>query len=114
AAGVAERLFAGVRRSPGVVAAAAVVEVTALVGRRLPGDLGPGVELGARRGFDETLLVLGLDPFSEAPFGRLATERAGGVPPGLDVRAGLALLSRPNAVAVKRAVAERRGLPVGD
>ena len=70
--GFDERLFARIRRTPGVLAAAPVVEVNALVGRLLPADTDPGVELGARRGFDETLLVLGLDPFSEAPFGRLA------------------------------------------
>src|SRR5205814_737676 len=70
--GFDERLIARIRRMSGVRAAAPVVEVNALVGRLSAGDRDAGVELGGRRGFDETLLVLGLDPFSEPPFGRLA------------------------------------------
>src|SRR5512143_3685580 len=105
--GFDERLFARIRRTPGVTAAAPVVEVNTLVGRLLPGDTSAGVELGARRGFDETLLVLGLDPFSEAPFGRLIGAPAGSsaapAAPGAGRDAALALLARPNAVAITRA-----------
>ena len=128
--GFDERLFTRIRRTPGVLAAAPVVEVNALVGGLEPGAGGgfedAGVELGTRRGFDETLLVLGLDPFSEPPFGRLdglpearprgAARRAitHDPVPGLDRGAAIALLSRPNAVAITRAFATRRGVGRGD
>jgi len=121
--GFDERLFARIRNTPGVEAAAPVVEVNALVGRLEPeagGPAGsdPGVELGGQRGFDETLLVLGLDPFSEIPFGRLTgplpAARAGAAPAAFDGDAALALLARPNTVAITRAFAERRGVHVGD
>src|SRR5262245_44731305 len=80
--GFDERLFDRIRRTPGVLAAAPVVELNTLVGRLEPAATGDrGVELGARRGFDETLLVLGLDPFSEAPFGRLDGVPAPGAKP---------------------------------
>ena len=116
--GFDERIFSRIRRTPGVEAAAPVVEVNTLVGRLTPGDRDQGVELGARRGFDETLLVLGLDPFSEAPFGRLVAPLSPGgatARPGSSFgRAALALLSRPHAVAVTRTFAEREHVGVGD
>src|SRR5262245_31448388 len=124
--GFDEKLFARIRRTPGVLAAAPVVELNTLVGPLGAVDDREGVEMGTRRGFDETLLVLGLDAFSEGPFGRLvdlpgpgrrdagASARADPAPPGLDHRAAIALLSRPNAVAVTRTFAERRGVGVGD
>jgi putative ABC transport system permease protein len=114
--GFDERLFSRIRRTPGVLAAAPVVEVNALVGRLEPGAADDGVELGTRRGFDETLLVLGLDPFSEPPFGRLAGGAGAGqgTAAGLDRDAALALLARPHAVAITRAFAARRGVHVGD
>jgi putative ABC transport system permease protein len=109
--GFDERLYARIRREPGVTGAAPVVEVYALAA---PGAWheragAAGVEPGARAGFDETLLMLGLDPFAERPFGRLA-------PPG-DPDAGAAaleLLARPGTVMVTRAFAKRAGLSPGD
>ena len=112
--GFDERWFSRIRRTPGVEAAAPVVEVNTLVGTLTPGNGDAGVELGTHRGFDETLLVLGLDPFSEAPFGRLTDLVGSDTRAGLDVRAGLALLSRRNAIAITRTFAERRGLAAGD
>ena len=115
--GFDERLYARIRRTPGVEAAAPVVEVNTLAGRLEPGARDTGVELGARRGFDETLLVLGLDPFAEGPFGRLSGQLApggAGSSPGLDRRAAIALLSRTNTIAITRAFAARRGVGVGD
>jgi len=112
--GFDERLFSRIRRMPGVEAAAPVVEVNTLVGTLTPGNGDAGVELGTHRGFDETLLVLGLDPFSEAPFGRLTDLVGADTRAGLDIRAGLALLSRRNAIAITRTFAERRGLAPGD
>jgi len=112
--GFDERWFSRIRRTPGVEAAAPVVEVNTLVGTLTPGNGDAGVELGTHRGFDETLLVLGLDPFSEAPFGRLTDLVGADSKAGLDVGAGLALLSRRNAIAITRAFAERRGLAAGD
>jgi putative ABC transport system permease protein len=116
--GFDEHLLARIRHVPGVLAAAPVVEVNALVGRLAPGARDRGVELGGRRGFDETLLVLGLDPFAEAPFGRLdgapPGRRATRAPAGLDAVAGMALLTRPNAVAITRAFATRHHIAAGD
>lgn len=109
--GFDERLYARIRREPGVLAAAPVVEVYALAA---PGDrrasASPGaVAPGARAGFDETLLLLGLDPFAERPFGRLAGP---GDPEAAD--AGLELLASPGTVMVTRAFAARAGLATGD
>jgi len=117
--GFDERLFARIRSTPGVEAAAPVVEVNALVGRLVPGSgETAGVALGAQVGFDETLLVLGLDPFSEVPFGRLTGPRSAASsavgPAAFDRDAALALLARPGTVAITRAFAQRRGVHVGD
>jgi putative ABC transport system permease protein len=120
--GFDERLLRVIRRTPGIEAAAPVVEVNTLVGRLAPGDPDRGMELGTRRGFDETLLVLGLDAFSEAPFGRLAFSGPGrasanarsAAPPALDARAAFALLTQPNAVAITSAFAEHHGVRAGD
>lgn len=105
--GLDERLFAAIRRVPGVEAAAPVVEVNALASTRR--DLVAGeVEAGEDGGADETLMLLGLDPFAEAPFARLSEADS------LDGRAALALLARPGTVAVTRALAARHGLEPGD
>jgi len=109
--GFDERLYARIRREPGVVAAAPVVEVHALAaaGDQRGRVATTAVEPGERAGFGETLLLLGLDAFAERPFGRLAgpgdTEAAA---------AGLELLSSPGTVMVTRAFASRAGLAVGD
>src|SRR5947208_2724262 len=63
--GFDERLFLRVRQVPGVQAAAPVVQIAAPA----PGLAG------------ETVIVLGLDLFSEIGFGRMPTERAN---PGLN------------------------------
>ncbi len=123
--GFDERWFARIRRHPGVLAAAPVVEVNALAAigdarraadahTRPPGgrdgsDVAHDIAPGGRGGFNETVLVLGVDPFSEPPFGRMAD-------PGdsLASGAGLELLVQPGTVLVTRAFATRNGLGVGD
>src|SRR5262249_6942857 len=117
--GFDERLFARIRREPGVEAAAPVVEVDALA---------PGASMLARPGsagfateesdLGETLLGLGLDPFSEPPFARLEPAAGAGralpVPEAFDARAALTLLGRPGSVAITRSLAARRHLARGD
>lgn len=109
--GFDERLYARIRRAPGVVAAAPVVEVNALASLRRPaGPSGDGgVEVGTVAGYDETLLVLGLDPFAERPFARLAED-----PDSLDLTQALALLTRPRAIAITHTLAARHGVARGD
>ncbi|MFM7231324.1 MAG: ABC transporter permease [bacterium] len=103
--GLDERLYVRIRREPGVEAAAPVVEVNALA------HAGPprAVAAGDPAAFDETLMVLGLDPFAEGPFARLADE-----PDSLDREGLLALLARPATVAITRTLATRHGLAPGD
>lgn len=107
--GFDERLYGRIRRVPGVRAAAPVVEVYALA---VPGGAGAFAE-GGSEGESEagrsTVMVLGLDPFAEAPFARLS-----GTDDGLDRTASLALLSRPGTVAITRTLASRLGLASGD
>ena len=124
--GFDERLYARIRREPGVLAAAPVVEVNALASAGRGSDSvatnartiatgdsdagsDTGVGMGTRGGYDETLMVLGLDPFAEAPFARMATD-----PDSLDPAAAIALLVRPRTVAITRTLAARHGLHVGD
>ncbi len=109
--GFDERLYARIRRQPGVLAAAPVVEVNALAhaGRAPAREQGTAVEMGTRAGYDETLLVLGLDPFAEAPFARLAD-----APDSLAGAGGLTLLTQPRTIAITRTLALRHGLATGD
>jgi putative ABC transport system permease protein len=108
--GFDERLYARIRREPGVRAAAPVVEVNTLARAGAPAAAGAGaVEMGERAGYDETLMVLGLDPFVERPFARLADD-----PDSLDLAAALTLLVRPRTVAITRTLAARHGLRAGD
>ena len=109
--GFDERLYARIRREPGVLAAAPVVEVDALAraGRAPVADSASAVEIGTRAGYDETLMVLGLDPFVERPFARLAE-----APESLDVAAAMSLLTRPGSIAITRTLAARHGLSRGD
>jgi putative ABC transport system permease protein len=109
--GFDERLYSRIRREPGVRAAAPVVEVNTLARAGAPptATRGEAVEMGERAGYDETLIVLGLDPFVEAPFARLS-----GDPDSLDVTAAITLLTRPRSVAITRTLAARHGLQVGD
>ena len=107
--GLDERLFPSIRSLPGVRGAAPVVEVHA---RARPH--GPPATSAERPGEDwpETILVLGLDPLSEAPFGRL-TEPAGGLEPG-DHEAAMAMFTDARAAVVTRALAARHRLAAGD
>lgn len=111
--GFDERLYARIRRTPGVQAAAPIVEVRALarVGA-VPSAAGPAanvVEPGGRAGFDETVLVLGVDPFAEPPFARFAERRD---PVGADL--AIRLLAEPGSALVTAAFARRHGLRAGD
>jgi putative ABC transport system permease protein len=109
--GFDERLYSRIRREPGVRAAAPVVEVNTLARAGAPARAtgGTAVEMGGRAGYDETLMVLGLDPFAERPFARLAED-----PDSLDAGAALELLVRPRSIAITRTLAARHGLRVGD
>jgi putative ABC transport system permease protein len=109
--GFDERLYSRIRREPGVRAAAPVVEVNTLARAGAPprANAGTAVEMGGRAGYDETLMVLGLDPFVERPFARLAED-----PDSLDDASALALLVRPRTIAITRTLAARHGLRVGD
>lgn len=110
-AGFDERLFLVARSAPGVRAAAPVIEVHALAHAGPPPPTRV-VEAGSRGGWDESLLVLGLDPFSEGPFARYRPPApASG---SRDGRGVLAFLRDPRAVAVTRAFAVRHGLAPGD
>lgn len=111
--GFDERLLERIRRTPGVEAAAPVVQVSAFASARgsRAGGAGGAVQPGGRAGFDETMMVLGLDPLVEAPFVRFETDGRAGIGGAGDA---LALLAAPNAVAVTRAFATRHGLRAGD
>jgi putative ABC transport system permease protein len=109
--GFDEALYARIRREPGVLAAAPVVEVNALAraGRAPLVGEGDAVDMGTHGGYDETVLVLGLDPFAEPPFARLAES-----PDSVAVAAGFALLAQPRTIAITRTLAARHQLTVGD
>lgn len=98
--GFDERLFPELRALPGVSAAAPVMERHARVR--------PGPRAVAGEGAWETLLVLGVDLFHEAPFARWEPER------GVDRGRALALLTHPRGVAITATWAARAGLARGD
>lgn len=110
--GFDERLYARIRSTRGVAAAAPVVQVSAMA--RAGGPLGPAPDVaqGARSGYDETLLVLGLDPFVEAPFLRVESDED--TARVRDFEALLRLVAEPRTVAITRALAERHALKVED
>lgn len=92
--------------TPGVIAAAPIIEVAALA---RPGPPPPVVAVGAgsHGPYDETVLVLGVDVLSERPFARYA-------PPTGERASGLILLTDSRAVAITRSLADRAGLAAGD
>src|SRR5205807_5937066 len=97
--GFDEKLYARIRRQPGVLAAAPVVEISALAAAgppRVPAQA-RAVDIGTRAGYDETLLVLGLNPFAERPFARLAQS-----PDSIDMRSAIALFVQPRTIAITR------------
>jgi putative ABC transport system permease protein len=104
--GFDERVFPAVRATPGVTAAAPVVQVYALA--RKGGVDGGHVSTKLQKTpFTETLLVLGFDLLSEEPFGRFEA-------PGGDLRSMVGFLVDPRAVAITRTLADRLGLRVDD
>jgi putative ABC transport system permease protein len=108
--GFDERLYARIRREPGVRAAAPIVEVRALARKA---SAAPGaahaVAPGERAGFDETVLVLGVDAFAEPPFARFPERRD-----GLGADLAMRLLAEPGSALVTDALARRHGLRAGD
>ncbi len=94
-AGLPEELFVRLVRS-GVRPAAPVVEATAIITPKGPG------------GKPEALPLLGIDPFSEAPFRPAVGRIAGG---GLDLKT---MLTTPGACLLARETAERFGLGPGE
>ncbi len=99
--GIPEEVFVRLVQS-GVEPAAPVIEATAVVTPRAPGSR------------PEAIPLLGVDPFSEAPFrpafGRISQGTQEGTP-GLDLAA---FLNRPGACLLARATAGRLGLAPGD
>lgn len=94
--GFDERLYPKIRALPGVIAAAPVVQAYALTAGL--GDVSPrALVKGEEDPHLDTVLVLGIDPFAEAPFGRFE--------PAENARlreAAFAFLSDPRAAAVTR------------
>lgn len=108
--GFDEKLYARIRREPGVRAAAPIVEVRALArAGQVRASKSRGIAMGNRAGFNETMLVLGVDPFAEPPFARFAARRD-----SLGADLFLRLLSEPRTVLVTRAFASRHALQGGD
>lgn len=105
--GFDERVFPKVRSLPGVRAAAPVVQIYALakLGDEPDRAVFPKGEEGP---YGETLLVLGLDIFSERPFARFESADA------RDQTAALEFLADPRGAAVTRALADRYRLGTGD
>lgn len=102
--GLDERLYPVIRRTRGVVAAAPVVEVVA----RARAGQAPRVQRAhAADDWPETVMVLGLDAFSEGPFQRVREEprRRSAFAP---------VLSAPRAALVTASFARRQRLRVGD
>lgn len=111
--GFDERVFLAIRGQPGVEAAAPVVQVDVLAApggaRDRAADAGGDPGAAAAGVWNEALLVLGVDPLLEPPFGRaaLADSEAGD-------STALALLVDPRAAAVTRTFAARHRLGLGD
>src|SRR5438128_1456391 len=63
---------------------------------------------GQTQPYDETRRVLGIDPFSEGPFGRYQA------PARAEPLAALTFMVDPRAVAITRTLADRRRLRKGD
>lgn len=103
--GFDERLFPRVRDTPGVEAAAPVVQTYALA-RLGTGALRQGEPVRHEGPYNETLLVLGVDPRLEQPFGRYTPPKGQAVPV-------LDFLFDPYAVAITRSLATRHGLRLG-
>lgn len=113
--GFDEALYPRLARTPGVEAAAPVVQVSALAKAGAPAR-GGAFEVGESGAYDEELMVLGLDPLLEAPFGRDEPPAggAGDREAAAALAAGLRLLAEPRTVAITRTLAARHGLAVGD
>ncbi|MCC6651185.1 MAG: ABC transporter permease, partial [Candidatus Eisenbacteria bacterium] len=120
--GFDERVYAQVRTLPGVQAAAPVVQVTALAA---PASALRGGAGGDASSYSETLLLLGLDPFVEAPFFRMELHvDDAGAPAGspatperhqaMLAAAALRLLAEPRTIAITGTLAARHGLGEGD
>jgi len=110
--GFDERLLARIRRTPGVTAAAPIVQVSALARAGAAVPARGAVEPMGTAGHDQTVLVLGVDPFVEAPFLRLESDAD--TARIRDFAALLRLLAEPRTVAVTRVFAQRHRLAVDD
>ncbi|MCC6349582.1 MAG: FtsX-like permease family protein [Candidatus Eisenbacteria bacterium] len=115
--GFADSLFVTLARHPGVEAAAPIVQVTALAWPGGPRTEAPRPGEGrAALPAHETLLFLGVDPLSEAPFARFGEDAGGRPRQGEDgFMAGIVrLIADPRSVAVTRSFADRLHLRAGD
>lgn len=119
--GFDERLYPRIRQMPGVLAAAPVVQVSALaraggasraaVAAAAAAD---GADGAAGGGYHETLLILGLDPLVEAPFVRLDRDDARAASDPGAVKGAMQLLAQPRTIAITRTLANRMRLGAGD
>lgn len=116
--GFDERVFPLVTASPGVTAAAPVVQVyvraftppdsAAARPARAAASASAATDPRAARVAGETLLLLGVEPLLEGPFQRgLGADTSG-------IGEGAALLLEPRAAAIPRALAQRNRLRAGD
>jgi putative ABC transport system permease protein len=104
--GFDERFYPTLRQVPGIEATAPVVEAYALL--QPDGGLGRRVFDKARENpAYDTLLVLGIDLLSEAPFARFEE------PEDRDERSALAFMADPTAAAITRTLADRHQLKIG-
>lgn len=110
--GFVESHYARIRATPGVVAAAPIVQVSALARTMMRPAATRSVESSTATEFGETVLVLGLDPLVEAPFLRLGS--ASDASSGPRFAETLRLIAEPGAVAITRTFAERHALDVDD
>lgn len=109
--GLDEQIFTRVREIEGVEALAPVVQMYARA--RTGADNGPvssdSNDTDIYRQFNETLLVMGVDPLLEAPFARFIPASD-----NTDMRGALAFIADPNGVAVTTTLAARHRLDLGD
>jgi len=104
--GFDERFYPTLRRVPGVQATAPVVQAYALL--QSPGGTKQRVfDKAQQNPSHDTLLVLGIDLLSEAPFARFEE------PEERDERSALQFMADPTSVAITRTLANRHKLKVG-
>lgn len=106
--GFDERIFPAVRSTPGVLAAAPIVQLYTRARPGAPPEPSAGSEEDDGP-YRETLLFMGVDLLLETPFARYT--QAG---EGQNTGAALTLLADPTGIAITETLAKRHGLTLGD